>query len=309
MGHGPVGETDAQAPGASIEAAVWAFARSRAQDDKAARRIEALITPIHHQLPDWRRLSIATALATSRRISTGLAWLIASDRAEIARPFIKLSPVLDGRLLYELVVRKGRDHARLIARRTGLAPHVVAALRDLDDPVIDRSIELRQKPRVETPSASSKSLWTDHVSTENERLLDALRDGMTGDAAAIIARRIGLIRASADALLSAPRSANLANALKYMGFSIGDAWAAVALLDPSLTCEPEAPGQFRSLYASIDEPACRSLVRQWLLDDLASLCVAMRASNDNAREDAFMASPESILLAGLASGGDAKKVV
>jgi uncharacterized protein (DUF2336 family) len=205
-----------------------------------------------------------------------------SDEA-IAAPFVARTPAVDDRMLLTMIgsYRAG-PRVRAIARRPDLSGPVRAALRGLDDPAVDRALELRQTPQTAQRSANG------HERSGPTQRLDA---GALSQIAVLageqsrslfetaLADCTGLSMTSARILCDDPTSRNLLFALRFMGFDGEQAMSVFQGLAPDLANDTGVQRRFRSAYDAVGLHDAADRVRRWQLEELESLVAGQQAAN------------------------------
>lgn len=205
-----------------------------------------------------------------------------SDEA-IAAPFVARTPAVDDRMLLTMIgsYRSG-PRVRAIARRPNLSGPVRAVLRALDDPAVDRALELRQTPNTAQRPTSG------HERSGPTQRLDA---GALSQIAVLageqsrslfetaLADCTGLSMTSARILCDDPTSRNLLFALRFMGFDAAQAMSVFEGLAPDLAKDKGVQQRFGAAYDAIDLQEAADRVRRWQLEELESLVSGHQPAN------------------------------
>lgn len=206
-----------------------------------------------------------------------------SDEA-IAAPFVARTPAVDDRMLLTMIgsYRAG-PRVRAIARRPSLSGPVRAALRALDDPSVDRALELRQSPK-----SGSMAAFADRDRVRPTQRLDA---GALSQIAALAGEKsrslfetaladcTGLSMTSARILCDDPTSRNLLFALRFMGFDLDQALSVFRGMAADLAGDETVLQRFRAAYSMIEAEEAAERVRRWQLEELQSLVTGQGAAN------------------------------
>ena len=253
------------------------FARLGTPSAEDCARIERQFLENIDLIPDEHLRAIAGLFAPLDTTPVEIAHVLCEVEAVIAAPFIARSPALDDRILLDLIARHGAGPlARAIARRRHISGPVRAALRSLDNPAIDRALELRQTAQ---PVQSAFPAGTARGAATQR--LDA---GALGQIAALAGERsrplfetaladcTGLSMTGARILCDDPTSRNLLFALRFMGFDLEQALSVFAgLAPPDLAGDREVEDRFGDAYRAISPDEAAERVRGWQLDEIRSL--------------------------------------
>jgi len=181
--------------------------------------------------------------------------------------------MLDENWLLDLADTLPLDNLRHIAKRSPLAKSVARKLRMTGDLAINQSLDLRQRPQTEVRAGtSSPALADDVVAAAGRRDLTTLCN--------LLSRALCITHESAFVILSDKKSANVVIALKQMGLEVDSAWHVFSCLVPAASQDEALETSFRGTFASYDKNQCASVVRGWILDDLAALSKIEPAGND-----------------------------
>ena len=252
------------------------FCRLRAPSAEDCARIEKQFLENLDLIPAEHLRAIAGLFAPLDTTPAEIAHVLCEVEAAIATPFIARSPALDDRILLDVIARHGAGpRTRAIARRRQISGPVRAALRSLDNPAIDRALELRQTAR--PVQAAERAQKARGATTQR---LDA---GALGQIAALagersrplfetaLADRTGLSMTSARILCDDPTSRNLLFALRFMGFGLEQALSVFAGLAPELADDRDVEDRFGDAYRAISPDEAAERVRRWQLDEIRSL--------------------------------------
>lgn len=220
------------------------------------------------------QMEIANALCLCHHLEMETATMIAAAAVDAVGRFLRFSPVLDTDLLVELVGKGDYDRNLCIARRRDLPKKVAHLLRDMDDPKINRALDLRQKPLNATSSsaASAPSIV--------ERIMDAARARDLTSLCNVLMNRLSLTRESTFVLLADKTSANLIIALKYCGLDAEQAWQTYAMLAPGMAEKSGQREAFIAGFEAYDRDACARKVKNWVLEDLLAQITTPSIAND-----------------------------
>lgn len=261
------------------------FARLRAPSPEDRARFEKQLLENIDLVSDEHLRAIAGTLAPLETTPLEVAHFLCEVEETIAAPFIARSPVLDDQILLDIIARHGAGaRTRAIARRRALTGPVRAGLRTLEDPAIDRALELRQTARPSEPVRAPGQ----PRGTIAQRL-DAEVLGQVATLAGIESRPLfetaladstGLSMTSARILCDDPTSRNFLFALRFMGFADEQALSVFRGLAPDLAADDDVEERFRQAYRLITSSEAAERVRGWQLDEIRSLATLQPASQD-----------------------------
>lgn len=248
-----------------------AFARlsQPGRDDK--NRLERHMDESFNLLAPKDQKRVTAALAASPFLPRPVARLIIESHPHVAAPFVARSPAIDATMLAGMINGDCPDVIkRAIARRRGLPQALIAQLRALGDPTIDRALELRQKPvepsaiQLPNPVAKDTGVTADLVDWASVKKRHQIIE--------IIAERAALSRESVEALCQDATSRNFLFMLRSFDLSQRGALAVFrAFADPAIANSPAVAQRLKSAYAGISQQDAKRRVATWRLDDLRQL--------------------------------------
>lgn len=231
-------------------------------------QIQDLLIAYMDKLPTADLKAICHHLASSEHAPKALILKLCEQSADICRPILLTSEVLQDTDIKTLIDGKAQiEHARIIARRPNL-PHTISTeLREFEDFKIDRALDLRQRPIERT----NDNLVLSEI--EDEDGLDGLfLRYCTEQNDAIIhtafADRLGLHITSCEILCTDLTSRNLPTAMKFIGLSEATAWALYRRLAKSVAKNPRVADAFRATYNCLTRQQCKLIVSEWQMDEL-----------------------------------------
>lgn len=219
---------------------------------------------------------LAGTLAPLETTPVEVAHFLCETGEVIAAPFIARCPVLDDQILLDIVARHGAGaRTRAVARRRTLSGPVRAGLRTLEDPAIDRALELRQTARPADPvrmPGQPRGTLAQRLDAEVLGQIATLAGAESRPLfETALADSTGLSMTSARILCDDPTSRNLLFALRFMGFGDEQALSVFRGLAPDLAGDAEVEARFRQAYRQISPSEAAERVRGWQLDEVRSL--------------------------------------
>ncbi|PWW02197.1 uncharacterized protein (DUF2336 family) [Hoeflea marina] len=118
------------------------------------RQFAQLFLPLFEAATPEARRTASAALSRLATVPADVAEMLTLQPIEIAAPFIAHSPHLSEALLARAIARHGASHARVAARRADLSAAGLVALRALDEPSVNRVLQLRGLIGEQLPAAS-----------------------------------------------------------------------------------------------------------------------------------------------------------
>ena len=116
-----------------LRAAISAFVALSKPNKRDCNQIEDLALPILPFASDQTKRFVCAALAENGSTPSNLVRRLCDESVEICAPLLLLSPVMTPIDLVAIIGRKGKEHARIIARRSHLPNDVIEALALVDD--------------------------------------------------------------------------------------------------------------------------------------------------------------------------------
>ncbi|MBO6637915.1 MAG: DUF2336 domain-containing protein [Roseitalea sp.] len=261
------------------------FARLRNPSTEDCMRIQKHILENIDLVSVDDRRALAAIFAPIETAPLEIVHFFCDSDETIAAPFVARSPAIDDRMLLTMIRSHGASpRVRAIARRPNLTGPVRAALRALDDPAVDRALELRQIP---TGSSRSNRVGERDRSGPTQRLdAGALSQiaALAGDRSrslfeTALADCTGLSMTSARILCDDPTSRNLLLALRFMGFDEEQALSVFRGLSADLANSEDVQERFRSAYAGTGAQEAAERVRRWQLEELEALVTSQNTAN------------------------------
>lgn len=266
------------------------FGRLHSPTPEDRARIEKQLLENIDLLSDEHLRAIAGTLAPLETTPIEVAHFFCEADEAISAPFIARSPVLDDRILLDIISRSGAGpRSRAIARRREISGPVRAALRALDEPAIDRALELRQTAQptsVKVGSAPARSAVTQRLDAEVLGQIAALAGEQSRPLfVTALADSTGLSMTSARILCDDPTSRNFLYSLRFMGFGEDQALSVFSGLAPDMADDPDVESRFRAAYKEVNAQQAAERVRSWQLDELQSLLMEQAPEEDASPDD------------------------
>ena len=107
------------------------------------RQFSQLFLPLFETASPEARRTASAALSRLDAVPAEIAEMLAFQPIDIAAPFIAHYPKLSEAVLARAIARHGASHARVAARRADLSAAGLVALRALDEPSVNRVLQLR----------------------------------------------------------------------------------------------------------------------------------------------------------------------
>lgn len=267
------------------------FARQRAPSPEDCARFEKQLLENFELIADEHLRAIAGKLAPLETTPVEIAHCLCETEETIAAPFIARSPVLDDQILLDIVARHGAGgRTRAIARRRTLSGPVRAGLRTLEDPSIDRALELRQTARPSDPVRAPGRPRGAIVQRLDAEVLGQIATLAGAESRPLfetaLADSTGLSMTSARILCDDPTSRNFLLALRFMGFGDEQALSVFKGLAADLADDEDVEARFREAYRQVAPHEAAERVRGWQLDEIRSLAIQPASGQDtgNVRE-------------------------
>lgn len=267
-------------------------------------RLKDLALPLLPAMSDAGRRAIAAVLCESKYAPKSLLRALCDYPVAECASILTRSALLNPAELLAVISQHGAEHARAIARRADLPTCVRDALRALQDPGVDRALDLRQgttKRAVEhapaapvSPPSAGKAF--EHIQSvlqkdpaefarpltmiSPETLTSLARDENPNLLHTAVADCLAITVASAAALCSNPGSKNLLHMLRFVGLSTADALDVFGALALNLAHDERVAKRFADVYEGISRPEAAAKVRAWRSDDLIALAREALAAND-----------------------------
>jgi uncharacterized protein (DUF2336 family) len=305
-------------------AAVSAFVALSRPNKRDCNQIEDLAHPILPFASEPTKRFICAALAENPHAPANLLRRLCDEPVETCAPLLLLSPVLSAIDMVSVIGRKGKDHARIIARRSHLPNDVIEALALVDDErargraagvasdlpaAAAQTQNLKPKTAIEARELLAElalSLQTGidkHVGdTEDEaawaskadhaklvRL--ALHEGTVLFSTAL-ADATGVSHGRVQRLLRRSESGELLTMLKAINVRVDTAFVIACALNPQVSADKIEIKLFMDRFEQLDQSKAVETIRRWKADEI-SVEFKRRAVNSDrepAAEATFRAS-------------------
>lgn len=252
-------------------ASVEAFSELPRPTRREISQLEDLAMPLLETLSDKCLRFVADKLADMAEAPPTLIRQLADMPVRISAPVLKRSPLLSSLDLLALVGRHGVYHARAIATRDDLDPHVAKLIRsisslDAKDPQIAE--ETRQSLREMLPHEPDEDFFlkpADDLVTAGST--DTFREvALSGDRkriSAFLADRLELPFNHMQALIASDDVAGLIAALRASGAEDTEAFLLLHCLHPQKFSDIDSTRRFFIAYQSLQYRSAQAVVDGW----------------------------------------------
>lgn len=198
--------------------------------------------------------------------------------------FISASPQIDDHLAETIIKIYGCGvKTRALARRITLSKTITSMLRALDDPKIDRAMELRQKPSLSLHFEPAKTLVEPMPAIsepDRVKLMELANDPNPAVLHTAIADHTGLSVGTISTIFANPQSQNFLLLMKFMAFSTSRALDLYARVSGSLPAEDERQ-EFITVYGEITGEYAAARLAVWKLEELSTIAQFGIAANED----------------------------
>lgn len=283
-----------------LRASISAFVALSKPNKRDCNQIEDLALPILQYATDQTKRFVCAALAENGHAPVNLVRKLCDEPVEICAPLLLLSPVMSPVDLVAIIGRKGKEHARIIARRSHLPNDVIEALALVDDPKVraraagafdtsETGAASNVKP---TTAAQARTLLAELALSLNktEAIFPVANDAdeTAGSAFGASAKLIRLalheetgmfVTALADAtglsfgrtqrLVKRIASGELLTALRALDMHVDAAFVITCALNPYIGSNKTEIRLFRDRFELLDQDKAVETVRRWKADEIS----------------------------------------
>lgn len=283
-----------------LRASISAFVALSKPNKRDCNQIEDLALPILQYATDQTKRFVCAALAESSSAPVNLVRKLCDEPVEICAPLLLLSPVMTPIDLVSIIGRKGKEHARIIARRSHLPNDVIEALALVDDPKVraraagsfdaaDVGTASNVKP---TTAAQARTLLAqlalslnktesdlptaDHIedteisaSGVSSKLIRLALHEETGMFATALADATGLSFGRTQRLVKRIASGELLTALRALDVGVDAAFVITCALNPHIGSNKTEIRLFRDRFELLDQDKAVETVRRWKADEIS----------------------------------------
>ena len=215
---------------------------------------------------------ICHMLSSSHHVPNRLIEKLCTLPAHTCHALLISSTCLKEENFIRIIDMQSIDHARIIARHSRLTSMVVLQLRSLNDKRVDRSIELRQKPKQKkcpAPVQHSAKTKQNKTAISADMFFKTLaEESIDGLIYTALSDHTGLSVSSIRTLCSDVTSKNLPIFLKYININLDTAWTFYVRFAKSFSYEPGVEDAFRFAFTNIDYLEAKRVFQGWVMDDL-----------------------------------------
>ncbi len=283
-----------------LRASISAFVALSKPNKRDCNQIEDLALPILAFASDQTKRFVCAALAENASAPANLVRKLCDEPVEICAPLLLLSPVMTPIDLVAIIGRKGKDHARIIARRSHLPNDVIEALALVDDArvraraagsfdVADANSSSNIKP---TTAAQARTLLAELAISLNKaeqaplaandlddvefaaagidaKLIRLALHEESGLFATALADATGLSFGRTQRLVKRIASGELLTALRALGVSVDSAFVTVCALNPHIGSSKLEIRLFRDRFEQLDQDKAVETLRRWKADEIS----------------------------------------
>ena len=293
-----------------LRASISAFVALSKPNKRDCNQIEDLTLPILPYASGQTKRFVCAALAESASAPQNLIRRLCDETADICAPLLLLSPVLTAIDLVSVIGRKGKEHARVIARRSHLPNDVIEALALVDDArtrarAAGDAGESQTLTNVKPATAEqARALLAEMVLSIDERRTE-VRAGAgvdtdpsghlaaeklvrlalheeTGLLATALADISGLSFGRTQRILKRTASGEILTLLRALSVGVDKAFVIACALNPHTASSRLEIRLMRERFEQIDPEKAVDTVRRWKADEI-SVEFRRRAANADAR--------------------------
>ncbi len=283
-----------------LRAAISAFVALSKPNRRDCNQIEDLALPILPFASEQTKRFICAALAENGSAPGNLVRRLCDEPVEICAPLLLLSPVLAAIDLVAIIGRKGKHHARIIARRSHLPNDVIEALALVDDEKVraraagtPASADLNEASNLKpTTAAQARSLLADLAMSLNraeaassvDADADAAEPLTVGHAARLVrlvlhediglfatavADATGLTFGKVQRLVRRVATGELLTVLRALDVSVDAAFVISCALNPHIASSRLEIRLFRERFEHLDKDKAVDTLRRWKADEIS----------------------------------------
>jgi uncharacterized protein (DUF2336 family) len=299
-----------------LRASVSAFVALSNPNRRDCNQIEDLALPILPFASEQTKRFICAALAENGSAPANLVRKLCDEPVEICAPLLLLSPVMSAIDLVAVIGRKGKHHARIIARRSHLPNDVIEALALVDDDKVraraagsneaaDAIAASNLKP---TTAAQARTLLAELAMSLNStgpaspfgsdvpeteqapagnaaRLVRLALHEDTGLFATAVADATGLTFGKVQRLVKRAVPGELSTVLRALDISVDAAFVISCTLNPQTGANRLEIRLFRDRFEQLDQEKAVETLRRWKADEITAEFKRRAVNSDEADAD------------------------